>query len=137
MSRSALEKLGYKAGMTGWTVACPDDLRAVIDLPEQTDADADLIIAFAASIADVERQARMVVPHYRPGRALWFAYPKKSGAIRSDISRDEGWQVLSALDLLPVSQIAIDENWSALRFRYRSEIGKLTRKADFPGQAGR
>jgi hypothetical protein len=31
-------------------------------------------------------------------------------------------------DLLPVTQVAIDETWSALRFRRRREIAKLTRK---------
>lgn len=135
MSKSALEKLGYKAGMNGWVVNCPAELRAAIDLPEQRPDDPALIVAFVTAIADVERQARLVVPHYRPGQALWFAYPKKTGAIRTDISRDQGWQALVAHDLLPVTQIAIDETWSALRFRYRGEIARMTRKTDLPGQA--
>ena len=66
---------------------------------------------------------------------MWFAYPKKSGTIASDITRDDGWDLLAAHDLLPVTQVAIDSDWSALRFRYRDEIKKLTRASDYPGKA--
>ena len=62
------------------------------------------------------------------GKKLWFAYPKKTGAIQTDITRDHGWAPLAAADLLPVTQVAIDATWSALRFRYRDEIPTLTRK---------
>ncbi|MAF63879.1 MULTISPECIES: hypothetical protein [Pseudomonadota] len=55
--------------------------------------------------------------------------------IRSDITRDDGWESLAAQDLLPVTQVAIDNDWSALRFRYRDEIARLTRASDYPGKA--
>ena len=68
------------------------------------------------------------LPHYREGRALWFAYPKKTGAIRTDLSRDHGWEPLAERGLLAVTQVAIDATWSALRFRRRAEIRTLTRR---------
>lgn len=67
---------------------------------------------------------------YRPGGHLWLAYPKKSDAIRSDLTRDHGWEPIDALGLLAVTQIAIDENWSALRFRHRGEIKVLKRRSE-------
>ena len=45
---------------------------------------------------------------------FWVAYPK---ANRTDINRDTLWPILSEYGLRPVSQVAIDEVWSALRFR--------------------
>ncbi len=135
MSKTVLEKLGYKPGMAGWVVARPGGLADTIPLPEQCVGQADLIVVFVTSIADVPSRLPDVIPHYRRGGGLWFAYPKKTGTIKTDISRDNGWAALVAIDLLPVTQIAIDDTWSALRFRYRDEIAKLTRKTDLHGQA--
>ena len=42
---------------------------------------------------------------------------KKTGAIASDLSRDVVWKRMTGTGLRPVTQIAIDETWSALRFR--------------------
>lgn len=42
--------------------------------------------------------------------ALWFAYPKRTGSIKTDITRDVGWGALYDLHYCPVTQIAIDEN---------------------------
>ncbi len=134
MSKSVLEKLGCKPGMTGWVVALPDGLQQIISLPKRRNGEAELIVVFVTSIADVADRLAEVIPHYRRGGGLWFAYPKKTGTIKTDISRDNGWAALVAHDLLPVTQIAIDDTWSALRFRYRDEIAKLTRKTDLHGQ---
>ena len=46
--------------------------------------------------------------------ALWVVYPK---ANRTDINRDKLWQILAEYGLHPDRQIAVDEVWSALRFR--------------------
>ena len=53
---------------------------------------------------------------------LWIAYPKKSSKIKTDFSRDNGWESLTAKGLRPVALISIDSQWSALRFRPVSEV---------------
>jgi hypothetical protein len=45
---------------------------------------------------------------------LWIAYRKGN---RSDLNRDSLWPILAPLGMRPVTQIAVDEEWSALRFR--------------------
>ena len=45
---------------------------------------------------------------------LWIAYPKGN---RSDINRDTLWPYLTEYNMRPITQIAVDETWSALRFR--------------------
>jgi hypothetical protein len=45
---------------------------------------------------------------------LWVAYPKGN---RTDLNRDSLWPILSELGLRPVTQVSIDQMWSALRFR--------------------
>lgn len=135
MAKTIAEKLGLKPGMTGWAPGCPADLVQIIPFPARLPAKKpDILIGFAASVADIPATLALILPHYAHGAALWFAYPKKTGRIKTDISRDQGWELLAERDLLPVTQIALDDTWSALRFRYRDEISKLTRKHDLPGK---
>jgi hypothetical protein len=49
----------------------------------------------------------------RPG-AFWVAYPK---ANRADINRDTLWPIVAEYGMRPVTQVAVDDVWSALRFR--------------------
>jgi len=58
----------------------------------------------------------------------WWAYPKKSSRkYKVDIDRDNGWQVLGDLGYEPVRMVAIDEDWSAVRFRKASLIKNMKR----------
>ncbi len=47
---------------------------------------------------------------------LWVAYPK-AGQLGTDLNRDSLAQAVRAHGLEPVAQIAVDEVWSALRFK--------------------
>ena len=59
---------------------------------------------------------------------VWFAYPKgTSKRYTCDFNRDTGWQVLGAAGFEAVRQVAIDEDWSALRFRRAEFIKRLVR----------
>src|SRR5213593_3024925 len=58
---------------------------------------------------------------------VWVVYPKGG---RADINRDSLWPILAELDMRPVSQVAIDDVWSALRFR-------ANRPGEDPFTAGR
>ena len=58
----------------------------------------------------------------KAGGLLWFTYPKKTAKIKADITRDTGWESVRAAGWRPVTQIAIDETWSALRLRPESEV---------------
>jgi hypothetical protein len=55
----------------------------------------------------------------RPGGVFWVAYPKGG---KSDLSRNELWTLLEPYLWRPVSQIAIDDTWSALRFRPAADV---------------
>jgi len=98
-------------------------------LPATNAAEPELILAFATDRAALARVAARAMDLYGVGGRLWFAYPKKAGAIRTDLDRDHGWEPLTQAGLLPVTQVALDATWSALRFRLREEIPTLTRKA--------
>lgn len=125
MARTLSQKLGWKPGTATLIAGCPE---GVTGLPAGDDPEAAFVLVFVRSAQEVEAAARVFAPRYREGGWRWFAYPKASGRIGSDINRDHGWERIHTLDLLPVTQVAIDADWSALRFRRRSEIPRLTRR---------
>jgi hypothetical protein len=100
----------------------------VVDVEPAAGTSYDFAIAFVRSTADVSRLVPAIVPRIGTNPGLWFAYPKKSSPrYRSDLTRDAGWQSLGAFGFEPVRQVAIDENWSALRFRHVSLIDSVRR----------
>jgi len=59
---------------------------------------------------------------------VWFAYPKKSSKMYTcDFDRDTGWNALGAAGFEGVRQVAIDADWSALRFRRIEYIKTMQR----------
>ena len=62
---------------------------------------------------------------------MWYCYPKKtSKKYKTDIKRDEAcWQSLGPFNLEGVRQVAIDADWSAVRFRKVEYIKTLKRSA--------
>ncbi len=50
--------------------------------------------------------------------ALWIAYPKGN---RTDVNRDSLWPMLVDYGMRPITQVSVDEVWSALRFRPLTE----------------
>jgi Bacteriocin-protection, YdeI or OmpD-Associated len=89
---------------------------------------ADVTIVFVRSKADIGKLSSQAIKRVKEDGALWFAYPKISSGIKTDISRDAGWDVLRKEKYEPVTQIAIDEMWSALRFKPIDKIPKMIRQ---------
>lgn len=75
-------------------------------------------LVFVTRRAEIDSMAKSL-SELMPGDAvLWFAYPKKSAKNYScDFSRDSGWDALGPLGFEAVRMVAVDEDWSALRFR--------------------
>ncbi len=55
---------------------------------------------------------------------LWISYPKRSSKVETDITRDVGWEAVTQAGLRAVTQVSINDVWSALRFRPVDRIGK-------------
>jgi hypothetical protein len=76
----------------------------------------DVVLTFVLTMADIDNGVPVAVKALKPGGLLWMAYQKKSAA-KTDISRDVGWDAAHAAGLEGVSLVAVDETWSAMRFR--------------------
>jgi hypothetical protein len=135
MTKTAAQKMHLTADMRGLILNAPEPIGGVdfgIDetsqLAQSISEPVDFIVLFVESVGAVQKFADTVVQAVGPSTALWVAYPKLSGALRSDISRDTGWEALEIHDLLPVTQISLDDDWSLLRFKRRVDIKTVTRR---------
>ncbi|MEI4771303.1 DUF3052 domain-containing protein [Psychrobacillus sp. FJAT-51614] len=88
------------------------------------------IQVFGTSNEEITALSKSVIEVLEEDGLLWLCYPKKSSKVYkgSDCSRDTVAQVLAEEGFEPVRNIAIDEDWSALRFRKVENIKKMVRK---------
>jgi hypothetical protein len=129
MTRTVAEKLGLKPGMATRVAGLPAGLAGLLAPAIAQQGEPPVwLIGFAPDSATLAAIAPGLIAAYRPGGHLWLCYPKIAAGLKTDITRDRGWQVLDGTDLLPVAQISVDATWSALRWRHRSEIANLTRR---------
>ena len=88
-------------------------------------------IAFVRTHAEVNVFAEQLIRAAEGDALLWMAYPKASSKkYRCEFNRDTGWQVLGDAGYEPVRQVAIDQDWSALRFRRPEFIKTMNRNPD-------
>jgi hypothetical protein len=94
----------------------------------------DFAIAFVTQREQVERAAGELIGKLTADAVLWFAYPKgTSKAIKSELNRDTGWDVLRSAGFDTVRLVALDADWSALRFRRNAHIGHARHRSDSGG----
>jgi len=90
------------------------------------------MLAFVTKLVEIERMAGALAKKAPGDAVVWFAYPKgTSKKYRCEFNRDTGWEALGRAGFEPVRQVAIDEDWSALRFRRAEYIKTLTRDASW------
>ena len=91
---------------------------------------ADFVLVFFHTQEQIRETVPELMNRIHDDTLLWVSYPKKSSKnIKSDITRDKGWEILGEYDYEPVSQISISEDYSALRFRPLKDIRNFTRNA--------
>ena len=88
----------------------------------------DFVLAFVIKQKEVDALAKSVGAKAKGDALVWLAYPKGSSKkYVSEIKRGQGWQSLGDAGFEPVRMIAIDEDWTASRFRRVEFIKDLTR----------
>jgi hypothetical protein len=75
-------------------------------------------LAFAVTQNELNRVSTLLAKASVGDAAVWFAYPKgTSKRYTCEFNRDTGWQVIRDAGFDSVRAVAIDDDWSALRFR--------------------
>ncbi len=81
-------------------------------------AEAGFWLAFVTRKSEIEALAPKIARRAKGDAIVWFAYPKgTSKKLKCDFNRDTGWDAMRAEGFDTVRAIAIDEDWTGLRFR--------------------
>lgn len=94
-------------------------LDQVIGVPERRAdlAEAEVVLVVVADRAALETAISTSLANLAPATLVWVAYPKLSSPLAADLNRDRIRTLVLAAGLDTVAQIAIDEDWSALRLK--------------------
>lgn len=85
-------------------------------------------LAFVKTLADVENASAKLTTSADPDATIWMVYPKgTSKKYECEFNRDTGWESLGKAGYEPVRMVAIDADWSALRFRQVAFVKKMKR----------
>lgn len=85
-------------------------------------------LAFVIKQDELDSAARAIAAKAEGDAVVWFAYPKASSKnYKCEFSRDSGWAVLGEEGFEGVRMVAIDQDWSALRFRRVEYIKSMKR----------
>lgn len=110
-------KLQIKPGHTVVVLSPPDDVELGLEDAIASTHEADALLVFVRKAADLDTdEVAHVLEAARQDKLAWVAYPKGK-QLGTDLDRDSLAALLSARGVRPVRQIALDDTWSALRFR--------------------
>ena len=85
---------------------------------------------FVTKQKEIDILIKEIFPKLKGDAVLWFCYPKgTSKNYTCDFNRDIGWQTVATYNLETVRMVAIDEDWSALRFRKVAFVKSITKEA--------
>jgi hypothetical protein len=104
---------------------------AGVQVNRQASSKVVFALAFVKTKQEVETATQALVHAAEGDAQLWMVYPKASSKkYKCEFNRDTGWQALGDAGYEPVRQVAIDEDWSALRFRKAEFIKSMRRNPD-------
>lgn len=131
MATTLAQKLQIKPGQRLALLNAPEGILAHlaaeldgIPVTAGAESTAEAILLFVNNLDETVRLSPGAMASVPSGGLLWIAYPKGSSKVKTDVNRDRLWDALKSSGWRPVRQVAIDEVWSALRFRPAGEVGQ-------------
>nr|MCU0327573.1 hypothetical protein [Chitinophagales bacterium] len=92
----------------------------------------EFAICFITTQNEIDNFVSDIYPKLKGDTIIWLCYPKTTSKnYKCDFNRDTGWSSLGKYNLEPVRQVAIDEDFSALRFRKVEYIKTITRRESY------
>jgi hypothetical protein len=105
------------AGYLGELGPLPDG----VQVSGQLEGQFDWVQVFVKNRVELEGLAPLAVQALKPQSLLWISFPKGASKIQTDLTRDQGWEVLQQANLKWVNLISVNDTWSAFALRpYRA-----------------
>lgn len=130
-------KLNFKQQSQILVIAAPDSFQEELkEMAQVTQVCTDItqtqevefVIVFVTKQIEIDQTIALIYPKLKVDAIMWYCYPKgTSKKYRCDFNRDTGWEPIGARGLEGVRMVAIDQDWSALRFRNVAFIKEMTR----------
>ena len=128
-----VKKLQLKPGQRAIIIKAPPGyLGELAPLPEgvelvnKPEGTFDFVQLFVNVLLELGQMAPAAIGAVKRDGLLWVSYPKQSPKLKTDINRDTCRGALQKLGVEAVSQVAINEVWSALRFRSADLVRRKT-----------
>ena len=117
-----LKKLRYKQG-PALVLNPPEGFKLGVESGEDDLDQYAFIQLFVNNSDDVRNWLPKALPMLNEDALFWIAFPKKSSKTKTDINRDSLSKLVQELSpYRPVSNVSVDEKWSALRFRHQEKV---------------
>jgi len=91
----------------------PEGVKAVFEPKGNFDG----VQLFVKDSAELASSLKIITPILNTETVFWVSYPKKSSGIVSDLEMMSSWDELGRYGLRGVAAAAVNETWTALRFR--------------------
>jgi len=123
------KKLGIKSGSKVLLINKPQHYFELFeDFPENVNLlkagksdELDFIHLFVKTREEFEDRYYHVLPLLKKNGLLWVSWPKGKSKIETDLNRDKIRTFILNNGLVDVKVCSIDEDWSALKFVYRTK----------------
>jgi hypothetical protein len=112
--KTVLEKLRYAPGQRAAVLNAPAGYQPPADASAKLDGTYDFVHVFVTQRAEVTQEGPTWRAALAPQGIFWASYPKGK-SVPTDLNRDTLREALQTVGLEAVSQVAIDDTWSALR----------------------
>ena len=123
LARKLVVRPGQKVLVVNAPVGYGESLDEATVVTRGDPAKADAVHVFVRDTRELARFGPKAVAGALAGATVWIAYPKKSSGVETDVTRDRGWDAVTN-EIDAVSQVAIDDTWSALRFKPVAEVAR-------------
>jgi hypothetical protein len=117
MDAQIFKKMKVKPPCTAMVLHPPPDYPKDEDITWQDTGQVDFVHLFAESKNQFAERFPKAITACKDPSLLWVSYPKLKGKKIHDINRDSLWRLLLDAGYHPVSQIALDDDWSAVRVK--------------------
>ena len=129
--KSLVEKLGIKPGFKLAIIqpipgydnllgALPDDVQKLPGLSSPLDGiQLDFIQFFTTQRQELEAEFPRLKSALAPAGMLWISWPKGASKIATDLNENVVREIGLHNGLVDVKVIAVDDDWSGLKFVYR------------------
>jgi hypothetical protein len=122
LEKSLADKLRYKQGRA-IVLNAPDNFDLGVSTEKQLEGKFDFLQLFVQNFKELEDWVPQVVEAVNEDAVFWICYPKQTSKLKTDVNRDSiGKMVQDTTEYRLVSNVAIDETWSALRLRLKSKV---------------